>query len=264
MKDEDDIQQYLERCGKFCLRNIRWLTRVAIIFAFLFLLLNKIAPDIASSVGNFFGVARPSLAAVLALVALIIIIERILILEAKMFQPPIQAYGNRVEAYKEFSRIIEDRGAKKVDLIQYSGQTALPLLRDIAESRPKADVRLLLSHPDVALQYDSDGHPSHSDRISATIEQIGLIEEDYKKDGFKVDIRYYKTSASIASVVVDKDYVSVGWYYFFKDKNTEIVRLRGHNAPAVTALDWHAFGLLEFLRQQFDTLWYDGEDARAT
>jgi hypothetical protein len=262
MKDEDDIQHYIERCGKFCLRNIRWLTRAAIIFAFLFLLFNKIVPDIASSVGNFFGLTRPSLAMVLALVALIIVIERVLIIEAKMFQHPIQAYGNRVEAYKEFSRTIEDRGAKKVDLIQYSGQTALPLLRDIAESRPKAEVRMLLAHPDVVSQFDSDGHPSHSGRISATIEEIRLIEDDYKEGGFKVDIRYYKTPASIASVVVDDEYVSVGWYYCFKDKNTEIVRLRGHNAPAVNALDWHASGLLEFLRQQFDTLWDDEKDVR--
>jgi transcriptional regulator with XRE-family HTH domain len=142
-------------------------------------------------------------------------------LDASSSDPQFVTFKHRINAYDYLSDVVAQRGAKKIDLLQFSGHTALPVFKAISKGCPDAAVRLLLCHPDVASRFDSDHMPDHRARLITTIDAIHLMEAE-KKIRNKTKIYYYQTVPSISSVIVDDDLFSLSWYYSFQVPKTKI------------------------------------------
>lgn len=257
--DGYDLGALLDRFKLFCLVNVRWLTRAVMVLLTALLLLHAFYPPSIEWVGERLHLAPPSLAAILALVVAVWLLERVIVLQGEMRRPPVSVHDRRVMAYRYLSEVIERSGAKQVDLLQLSGQTALRLLRDLGESHPKATVRLLLLHTATATQFDSDQRPDHRDRILTTVREVELMKSDYP--GFTIALKYYRTPPGVSAVVVDHDIVSISWYHCYKDRSQpSVTRVRGHLNPTVTALGDATKPLLSFAQEQFTTLWATAEE----
>lgn len=229
-------------------RQITWFTRLPLlIFALIFLVLNPFAPNLYEAISPTLGLAEPSLVTILGVAILFLVLERVVILEDAVVGGtalPLRTYLRRDEAYSELSKQLSSQKVRKVDFLQFSEDTARELLREVAKHSPKAEVRMLLFDPDLADQFDPDSDNHHVQRINWTVNAIKVLEEDFARDGFMVDIRYYKATPSVSAVIVDNKLVSISWYRCFFDG--DVMRLRGHNSATITGRGESAAPLLSF------------------
>jgi len=210
-------------------------------------------------VGESINLEHPSLAAVLGLVIVVWIFERVVSLQEEMRRPPFRIHQGRRRAYRALSEVIDRRGVRSLDLLQVSGQTASSLLHDIAESHPRTKVRLLLAHSSTAATFDADQNPDHCERIRTTVRDIEVLESEHR--GFKVRRKYYTSPPGICAVLLDGDAVSLSWYPTFKDtRKPDVTRVRGHEAPTITIRGPVGHDLRNFAREHFDRLWSTAED----
>jgi len=254
------ISQSLQSLRAFVVRKIKWFTRVPIGLVFVFICLNPFVPEFTEQISSKLKFADPSLVSIIAVTIFLITLERIIIIEDKVTRgeaSPLRTYLRRYEAYSDLSNQLSGRKAEKVDLLQFSGDTARDLLRTVAKHSPKAQVRMLLFDPDTANQFDTD-YDHHAGRINGTISAIRLMERDFEKDGFEVNIRHYTAMPSVSAVIVDHNIVSVSWYRMFHEG--DIVRLEGHNSATITGSGDSASPLFSLARTQFDKLWNKVEE----
>lgn len=153
-------------------------------------------------------------------------------------------------AYVEMCEIINKRGAKRIDMIQLSGQTATHLLERAISKNKAANIRLLLLHPSIAGRYNRDSlHEYHLGRIRATLDQIKNIK------GGRIEIRFYQTEPSVCSVMVDDRIVCLGWYKrYLKDG---ILMIHSHDIPMVIENYADKTFLKDFSKSHFRELWAD-------
>lgn len=254
----NDWHALFGRLKRFLVRNVQKFTRLGILALLSTVLLHLLFPPSIEWLGEFLGFEPPSLTAVLAWTLLILVFERVIVIEAKLGSTPVQIHSTREEAYKALLRTLEERGVRRADLLQFSGMTALPILQELTQKWPKARVRLLLVHPDQAAQFDTDLTPDHRHRISTAVGQIKVWQKDPKRPRFKVQLRHYRTPASISAVVINDRIVSISWYHCYQDpQDPTVTRIRGHQAPTITATGAAAEPLLAFAKSQFDALWRD-------
>lgn len=252
------LLQNIQRVRAFMRAQIKWFTRlsIGILFLFFVLLLNPITSDIVQPISTALGLKEPSLMTIIGVAILFFILERIIVIEDGVIRGtalPLRTYLRRDEAYADLSKQLSSSKVGKVDLLQFSGDTARELLRAVAKHSPNAEIRMLLFDPDYADQFDSDSEDHHSQRIKWTVNAIKVLEEDFAKDGFMVDIRYYMATPSVSAVVVDHKVVSVSWYRTYLDG--DVMRLRGHSSATITGSGESAAPLLSFAQTQFDALW---------
>jgi len=257
--DRYDLGSLFERAKRFCLVNIRWITRFVMVLLAVLLLLHALYSPSVAWLGKVFHLATPSLAAILALVVIVWVLERVLVLQEEIRRPAIVMSDTRLKAYEHLSELIKFRRPKKVDLLQVSGVTALSFMRFLAGNHPGVQVRLLLMHTSVASQFDSDQKDFHRDRILHTIKEVGLIEAE--NPGFHVTKKYYKTPPGVSAIIIEPAAISISWYHCFNDpKAPSVTRVRGHLAPAVTAVDNLAQPLFSFASEQFKKVWATAEE----
>lgn len=253
MQSEDELGATIQRLKTIVFQHIRWLTRLVVLLVVALVILHRLYPPSLEWLGEIIGLPKPSLATIATLIVSLIILERVIVTGNLLGQPPFRTYATRAEAYNQLSDFLVNRSVTHLDLLQFSGDTARPFLAEVAKRWPKAKIRLLLMHPDVADTFDSDNKPNHRERINTTVRHIELLEKDHR--GFKVNIGYYRTPPGLAAVVADS-FVNVGWYRCFHDgDNPEVIRLRGHNLPAITALDEEATTLQSFAKSHFEEVW---------
>jgi transcriptional regulator with XRE-family HTH domain len=156
-------------------------------------------------------------------------------------------------AYRHIADLVRTRGAEKVDLLQFSGDTVRPLLEAVAERSPGAKIRLLLCAPVVARQYDSDHKIDHRARITTTIGEVRLLESENNLEQ-PMEIYYYRTPASVSSVILDNEITCLSWYRAYRERKSKAVRLRGHDSAALVILGGHDTILQQFARTHFDRL----------
>lgn len=227
-----------------------------LILALIFLVLNPFAPELYEAISTNLGLAEPSLVTILGVAIIFFILERIIILEDAVIGGaplPLRTYPNRHAAYIELSEQLSSQKVRKVDLLQFSGDTAREILRTVAANSPKAEIRMLLFDPCSADQFDADTEDHHAGRIRWTVNAMQVLEEDFAADGFLVNIRYYKATPSVSAVILDDKVVSVSWYRCFFDG--DVMRLRGHTSATITASGEPAAPLLNFAQTHFDALW---------
>jgi hypothetical protein len=139
---------------------------------------------------------------------------------------------------------------KTVDLLQFSGATALPLVKEIAKTWPKAQIRLLLVPQEIADRYDELGF--HWTRIRATLDELKLLTEE-DSPGFDIKVWFYQTSPAISGLIIDDWLVSAGWYHELPSKSLPGKKsIRGHMTAAINALGEDAYPLLSMVRAQFN------------
>jgi len=256
----EDLWVLIGKLRRFFVVNVRWFTRATMLGVGLLILLHQIYPPSVEWVGRPLGLREPSLAGLLGLVAFVLILERVADIEKILTEPPSLIDETRRKAYNRLSQLIDEHGARRVALLQVSGQNVVRFLRDLGDRYPKAEVRLLVMQPDAAAAYDTDLKPDHGARIRTTVQELDLMEVEIPD--FKVQRRYYKTPPGISAIVVDDDIVSISWYALYQDPdNASVVRIRGHLAPTITVVGDAARPLLSYARERFEAIWKTAEDA---
>lgn len=167
------------------------------------------------------------------------------------YMDSLSLHVDRTNAYSDLEKYVRAHSIAKADLLQFSGNTAQQLLTIIARRCPDAEVRLLLAHPDMAAKFDSDSGSADSVNHPAFIKKtVGMATK------FGADMGYYHSPPSMSIVVLDESIVSLGWYRIFPaEEGSPILRLRGHNLPAINTYGRSSFEVLEAAQDHFNALW---------
>ncbi len=86
-------------------------------------------------------------------------------------------FSPREEAYAHICKLIEQRASRitRVELLQFSGDTAIPILKEIAKRCPGATVELFLVPQETASQFDELSF--HWNRVQHTKGVLKVIKE---------------------------------------------------------------------------------------
>jgi hypothetical protein len=173
----------------------------------------------------------------------------------------LDAYPRKLDAYDDLPTMLPPGPVRQIDLLQFSGQTAVSLLGKLARKYPEAAIRLALLHPTEADKFASPhDRGSEGARIRATLVTVRAIRKDRRADFHSaaagdVEVRYYTTLPSVSSVLVDDAVANVSWYRQFHDPGVAAPELRGHDCPAITAMGASVAKLRNIGREQFDRVW---------
>lgn len=196
---------------------------------------------------------KPSLPAILGLILSMWIFEQLLVLQESIEQRSVGVYPRSRES-ERLIRLAKRRNPRHVDLIQVSGQTILPFLVYLSERRPGVTVRILLVDDAIAAKIDTDGTFDHVGRIQQTVAM--LANQEAANSEFSVQLGRYNTWPALCAVLFDSDVVSVSWCPTYRDADKlDVIRIRGHMSPVVTATGRSAEPLIEYVRGFFDKLW---------
>src|SRR5260370_9389283 len=149
------------------------------------------------------------LTVVLALLSRVLKIEQLLLYHVERSRR-FWTFASREEAYTHICKLIEQRASriKQVKLLQFSGDTAIPILNQIAKRCPGASVRLFLAPEETASKFDEPDFTSN--RVQHTKGVLQVIKETCPQ--FNVTVCSYTTPPSIAGVLIDDWLASAGWY----------------------------------------------------
>ncbi|MFZ1090516.1 MAG: helix-turn-helix transcriptional regulator [Xanthobacteraceae bacterium] len=175
------------------------------------------------------------------------------VIQARGVAQPVITFAKAEFAYHHIADLVRGRGAEKVDLLQFSGDTVRPLLEAVAERSRAVKIRLLLYAPVMARQYDSDHKIEHRGRITTTIGEVRLLETENNLEQ-PVEIYHYRTPASVSSVIIDDEIICLSWYRAYREPNSKTVRLRGHDSAALVILGARDTILQQFARTHFDRI----------
>ena len=76
------------------------------------------------------------------------------VIQARGVAQQVITFAKAEFAYHHIADLVRGRGAEKVDLLQFSGDTVRPLLEAVAETSRAVKIRLLLYAPVMARQYE--------------------------------------------------------------------------------------------------------------
>ena len=173
--------------------------------------------------------------------------------EERVLRQPFRIHSARHEAYAQVCEILSVRKAKRVDLLQFSGFTAISVLSAVAKSSPDATIRLLVIDRRRARSYDTDNPDYHLKRIQGTLTQLRLLHEDYPD--LSVEVWSYRTEPGISGITIDDWLVAIGWHNVFPNKeHPNVIHIRGHATPAIVGVDEGAEPLLSAVRAQFEAV----------
>jgi hypothetical protein len=239
-----NFKKVLRRRGTAILRSVNWILSVLLAIAF----------AVHTFIPESLAWLTPDFKGAIAIAVFAFLVDRILIIHKAVGTPPVVVFEKREDAYEDLLGLIRQYEVEVVDMLQFSGDTVLGLLKGIANTRGNVTVRLFLAHPDQAAQFDRDrGGEFHVDRIRHTIETVRLICEEHSN--IKVQAFYYKAPASLSAVVVDDWITSAGWYHYFQDeKSPEFLRVRGHAARTINCVGQGGSIVTRFVREQIKHL----------
>ena len=173
-------------------------------------------------------------------------------------------HPKREDAYRmTVCELLSTRSVQRIDLLQFSGFTAIPVLETVADHSPDAYVRLLVASSELASSYWHGSDDFHQRRVKTTVDHCDIIMNDVREKNpdakFTIQVWYYSVTPSIAGIIVDDWLASVGWYRIFPtdqltDQSPPRRAIAGHNLPAITAIGERALPLLSMVRDQFEDL----------
>src|SRR5215211_1409413 len=178
------LMEQIRRLQTFMRAQIKWFTRLPIFIVLLLAIPNPISHAVLEGLGRLSGLAEPSLATLVGVAMLFLILERVITIEDELAKGmPLHINQRKDDVNPELGDYVQHQKVRRLDIIQFSGQTMLDLLSEVAKHRPKAAVRMLLCHPDRANQFDSDwqehGQEHHAQRISSTISSVKMLEREF-------------------------------------------------------------------------------------
>ncbi len=158
--------------------------------------------------------------------------------------------------YDRLMALMQQHGAKAIDLIQFTGHDVMPVLE--AAVAKGAQVRLLLYKAEFTRNLDPElGTGFHENRFQTTVGVFRLWKREKPDRNF--EIRAYSSPASISSVLVDGRLVYASWYVQFPEGDAATLAVRGTTALTATADEPGANLLIEMVREQFERLWLKAE-----
>jgi len=197
---------------------------------------------------------RGSFYNVVTLVLLFEIVRRVVEIKLESAGGGLRAYVNQDATWTDTQVDIQALRPRTVDMLEYSGNTALSILDEVFQVQPKAKVRLLLHHPvtNVLNEFESD-------RINQNIRTLRRHMAPYA-----LEVRLYTPAAGMRGRNFADQVVTVGWYtYHYGDDETEI---RGHSNAMVVGRSGSPEGqaLLETFDRTFTNLWEHPETVEWT
>jgi hypothetical protein len=186
--------------------------------------------------------------------------DRILALHQVMARTTISIHPAREAAYDNLFELVKTFGASKIDLLQFSGASALKFLQSVAALGRNVEVRMFVVDNGQADKFDLDyGDRWHGQRINGTLEALWLASQDHPN--FKFNAYRYSSNAEVSAIVIDDFYGSLGWYRsYVEEKNgAQILRIRGHNTVTINVINERS--LLAFARSQIDHIQKIATDA---
>lgn len=234
-KDELDTREAWHHVRRFVIANIRKITRLALFLVLGFIALHLVHPASIEWLGERIHFEKPDLPSALSLAVVILLLERIFVLEEIVRTPLVRLYDTQEHMYRELAELVERDGAKAATLLQYSCYTCLPLVRALLES--DATVRVYMQSSDTAAAL---GSSLQKRRIESHIETIAG-ELDTLMSRFEA--LSYSMPASVSAVRIDKDIIAVGWYlYLHIDRASDryvkagdTVKIAAHDVPGIVA-----------------------------
>jgi hypothetical protein len=240
-------------------RKARWITRIVGSLVILFFVVHLRFPEALPHILTL------NLPQMVVINLLLLLIERVLVVE-RAVDAEIERrrqdwiHRQRKDAYAHLQGLLRERGPtiERLDLLQFSGVTALPVIEEAARVCRGANVRMLIVKPEIADHYDEAGF--HRTRIQHTLQALKVLFEEYPQ--LTVDVWYYSTPPAISGILVDNVLVSAGWYHVFPPTEfPDRLSIRGHITPAITAADVSAEPLLSMVRAQFESVLRAAEPA---
>jgi hypothetical protein len=239
MEEHYEIRAVLHWLKHSFLQRIRWLTRIALLLFLLFMILHVVYPPIIEWINKALHFPEPSLPAVLSLAVLVVILERVFVLEETLEEVrqerSCRVYAEQQRMYRELERLVDEFGAKRAVLIQYSCSTCLSLVRTLLAKG--ADVTVYIQSPQTASAVGSSLQRGRIER--RRLDMINELAELYSSKKFHPF--HYSAPASISGVLIDESFLGIGWYIYrhIDDTNRrnvvtgDHVQLLGHNVPAI-------------------------------
>jgi len=170
-------------------------------------------------------------------------------------------HPERDEAYRTTIRgLLSTHTVQNIDLLQFSGFTAIPVLEAVANHSPDAYIRLLLAAPKTAALYGRDNRQDiHQSRITSTIDQCNIIMQDTvkkKQDAqLTIDIWHYSVPPTFSGIIADDWLVTVGWYWLFATTDSPTgTAILGHKLPVLTVIEKQAKPFIAMVRDQITAL----------
>ena len=215
--------------------GIIWILRAVIVLLFLFLFVHIFDATLLERIGKLLHLAEPGLDSILTLAVIMIVLERIFIIEDMLRAPSDVVYRTQDKMYRELANLVEKKGAENATLIQYSCTTAMPLVKALLEANAK--VTIYVQDPATACAI---GSITQQDKILGHINSLQGEVQDHENN---LTVRQYSTPASAAIVKIDSEVVAIGWYVYRKvdssnrrrlDKR-DSVEILAHNVPCIVA-----------------------------
>jgi transcriptional regulator with XRE-family HTH domain len=170
-------------------------------------------------------------------------------------------HPERDEAYRTTIRgLLSAHTVQRIDLLQFSGFTAIPVLETVANHSPDVHIRLLLAAPELAALYGwNQSQDFHQRRRDSTIGHCNMIMQDVmkkKQDAqLAIDIWHYSVPPTFSGIIVDDWLVSVGWYWLFATTDSPTgTAILGHKLPALTVIEEQAQPFIAMVRDQITAL----------
>jgi hypothetical protein len=146
------------------------------------------------------------------------------------------AFDNQEIIYRYLCAYVEENGAKRATLIQYSGRRATPLLWTLLQKG--ANVVMYVQNPKVAISQ------RQKHRIKSTIKE--MPDEIRLNDEARLRIFLYDAPSSFRGVSIDNKILAIGGY-LYEHRNDELfpndkVAISGHDAPGLLLREgsqWH-------------------------
>lgn len=195
------------------LKNIFWgyfhsLTSGVVIFVASAWVLHKAVPDIIPQA------FRLDFYQSLVISLFIVVFDRLWTIEGTirtrlLTESLFRYYPTREIAYEQVCEFLRNRSGtvRQIDLLQFSGATAVNILREAARSCPRASIRLLLANADYADRFDEPDF--HRTRIRHTLSVIRLMKEF--EPSLHIGVWSYQTEPGIAgSSLTMHSFPSVG------------------------------------------------------
>ncbi|MGH8498008.1 MAG: hypothetical protein ACRERV_04250, partial [Methylococcales bacterium] len=171
MGEHDEIRAVLHWLKRSFVQRIRWLTRIPILLFLLFVILHIIYPPAIEWVNETLHFPKPSLPAVLGLAVLVVILERVFVLEEMLEEVmrgrSLRVYAEQQQMYRDIQALVERTGARQAVLLQYSCHTCLPLVRTLRAKG--AEVTVYMQDPNTAF---SCGSGSQQRRVQGRYQDI--------------------------------------------------------------------------------------------
>lgn len=252
----------LQKTRLFFRKYTKGLFRFAVVCIFTIIILNSFVPNLLEYLSDWANLPRPSIGSLIEIAVLFFLVERQIVIEEFLTNPPFKIYPRKEK--DEYAELLESSSIdqnEEIDIIQFSGFNSLDLIKKIIKNHSVCKVRILLYDPDRANRYDADwtesksrGLDSHAGRIFSSVREIKLAQE--RNSGVDIEIRYYQTSPCISLVRIGASSICLSWYRSFRDpKNNDIIRLRGHDSPAISFTHNPPSELIDFAKDHFNKVW---------